>query len=292
MATQTLNYESTEVRVRDVIDRLQRPVPNLPTLLSLLSGPLHCLGLLPPRFIPYNKEVFLSSSVDVLNHIPSLQRALLDYIAPTWDAILLEANSIVLLDQYFCPDIFSFALPTAENIVLLAYGAVFSQPLTKYGIDMLARMTKEYPVDRLHAAFFGRSDQESPCRWKGMLGWEDYVRNLIMVPAKVANAVAGKADNFPTLEHGSYFNNICLRCESLIFSLSKANGKGASRCRHHWHIIDRNATRCAIFCVLFISKTCKCGGLSRHTADISLAAILLPDHSNYDPCSTRGRIIQ
>lgn len=231
MGIQTLDSnEST--KVRDVIDRLQRPVPDLPTLLALLSGPLHCLGLLPPRFIPYNREALLSDSVNVLNHIPSLQRAVLEYIAPTWDAILLEEDAIVLLDQYFCPDIFSSALPTAGNVVILAYGSVLSQPLTKYGIDMLARMTMEYPVDRLHVAFFGRNDRESSSRWKGMVGWEDYVRSLVMVPAKVANAIAGQADIFPVLEHGLYFNNLCLCCESLIFSLSKENGTGASLSPH------------------------------------------------------------
>ncbi|KAF8232355.1 telomeric DNA binding protein [Tricholoma matsutake] len=223
MHTKTFNDNSTVVR--DVIDRLQRPISDLPTLLALLSGPLDRLGSLPPQFRRYNREPLLTDSVDVLNHISSLQRTLLDYIAPTWDTVLLEKDAIVLLEQYFCPDNLSFGSPTAANVVLLAYGSILSQSLTKYGIDMLDRMTTEYPVDRLHPAFFSHNDRETPS--KGILGWEDYVRNIVMIPAKVANAIAGKADISSSLEHGSYFNNLCLRCESLMFMLSTENGQDA-----------------------------------------------------------------
>jgi telomere length regulation protein len=284
MSPETLNNNS--VVVRNVVDGLQKPIPDLPTLLALLSGPLDSLGLLPPQFRHYNREPLPSGSVDVLSHIPSFQRAILDYIAPTWDALLLEEDAGVLLDQYFCPDS-SFASPTARNVVLLAYASILSQPLTNYGIDLLAHMTTEYPVDRLHAAFFSRKDRESPS--KGMLGWEDYVRNIVMVPAKVANSIAGKADISPVLEHGTYFNNLCAHCESLIYSLATESSKGASQSRCRGALLNCTTTRCDTFSVLFISKTCTYGSLPRRAADISLAAIFFPDHSNYDSCSTTGR---
>jgi telomere length regulation protein len=223
MPTKTLDSNSTVIR--NVIDRLQKPIPDLSTLLTLLSGPLDGLGLLPPQFTPYNREP-LPGSVDVSNHIPSLQRILLNCIAPTWDTLLQEENTLILLDQYFCPNGPSFTSPTAGDVVLLAYASILSQPLTRYGIDLLAKISTEYPVDRLHAVLFARDDRDQLP--KGMLRWEDYVRNIMMVPAKVANAVAGKGDIPPLLEHGSYFNNLCLRCENLVSSLSKKHCKGAS----------------------------------------------------------------
>jgi telomere length regulation protein len=169
MSTETLNDNSTVIR--DVIDRLQRPIPDLSTLLTLLSGPLDSLGLLPPQFRPYNTEPLLSGSVNVFNHIPSLQRTLLNCIAPTWDALLLEEGALIVLDQYFYPDSPSFTSPTVGDVVLLAYASILSQPLTGYGIDLLARISTEYSVDRVHAILFARDDGE-PLP-KGMLRWED-----------------------------------------------------------------------------------------------------------------------
>jgi telomere length regulation protein len=135
----------------------------------------------------------------------------------------------MLLDQYFCPNTSSFTSPTgtAENLVLLAYSSILSQPLTNYGIGLLARLSTEYPLDRLHAVCFAHRDREP--QPKGDVMWEDYVRDIMMVPAKVANAIAGTEDISPLLEHGSYFNNLCLRCECLIFSLSETNYKGSSQ---------------------------------------------------------------
>jgi len=280
-----LNYDSSVIR--DVIDRLQRPIPDLPTLLALLSGPLDCLGLLPPQLRIYNREPLPSGSVDVFNHISYLQRALLDYIAPTWDVSLQEEGEIVLLDQYFCPDSYSCASSTAENVVLIAYASILSQPLTKYGIALLARISKEYHVDRLHATFFAQQGRESPP--SSMLGWEDYVRNIVMVPAKVANALAGNADVPPSLEHGLYFNNLCLQCECLLSSLSKGRNGASFNADGLATLFNRTTTRCCTFCDLFIRKTCKCGSLPRRSANISFAAILFRNDSKYDSCSTTCR---
>lgn len=268
--------------VRNVVDRLRRPIPDLPTLLALLSGPLDSLSLLPTKFRRYNTEPLLSDSVHVLKQIPSFQRALLDYIAPTWDTLLAEEDAIMLLDQFFCP--ISFALPAAVSVVLQAYTSISSQPLTEYGINILARMTTEYPVDRLHGAFFSRKD-----RSKAMLEWEDYVRNIVAVPAKVANAAAGKANIPPLLEHGSYFNNLCLRCESLVFLLSTQNEEGASQSRYAGVLIDCIVIRCSTFSVLPTSETYKSGSLPHHAPDISFATLLLPNYPSHNSYSSGGR---
>lgn len=215
--------ESAHNQVRDVIDRLQRPVADLPTLLALLSGPLDCIGLLAPQFRRYNTTPISNGSVNLRKHIPPLQRALLEHVAPTWDSVLAEEGVTLLLEQYFCPDSFSFTSSVAGDVVLLAYSTLASQPLTNHAIHLLMRLASEYPVDRLHSAVFSNKKALSSIR---MLAWEDCVRNLVMVPAKVSNAIAGRTNVPLLLEHGAYFNNICVRTECLIFERSSDTSKG------------------------------------------------------------------
>ncbi|KAF8892597.1 telomere length regulation protein-domain-containing protein [Infundibulicybe gibba] len=201
----------------EVIDRLQIPVPNIDTLIAHLCGPLDCLGLLPPQFRVCNTQPLQSDTLKVSKHISALQKALLDHIVPTWSSALAEQNATFLLDQYFCPDSFLFASPTAGNIVLLAYSTILSQPLTDYGTHILARLSKEYPIDRIHAAIFSQAG--GIVTYKRGSTWEDYIRNIAAVPVKVANKLAG-ARPIPTiLEHGTYFNHLCERSEVLIYSL-------------------------------------------------------------------------
>lgn len=222
MATNT--KDNASVNVREVINQLQAPVSDIQTLLALLSGPLDCLGLLPPQFRRYNVQPLPYGAVTVSRHIPLLQRALLEHVAPTWDTAIVEENATPLLEQYLCPDSFSFASSAAGDVALLAYSTIMTiQPLTEYAIRVLARLSVEYPVDRLYPAVFPGGGTTS----RRELGWEDCVRNLAMVPGKVANAVGGKGP--PALEHGTYFNNFCVRCECLISSLSIKPSKGVCR---------------------------------------------------------------
>ncbi|KAG6866094.1 hypothetical protein C0991_008846 [Blastosporella zonata] len=207
-------------QVRDVIDRLQRPVPDLSTLLSLLCSPLDSLGLLPPQYRRYNHSRLPSGSLKIQRHLPTLQRAILGHIAPTWDSALAEEKASLLVDQYFCPDSFSFAYSSAGDVAIMAYATITSQPLTQYGIHILTRLAFEYPVDRLHSALFKAKKLDPAVR---MLAWEDCVRSILAVPGKVSNTIAGKTSVPVQLEHGHYYNNICVRTESLVFSLSEEN---------------------------------------------------------------------
>lgn len=105
---------------------------------------------------------------------------------------------------------------------MLAYSTLMSSSsdgLTDYAMRILQRLVVEYPVDRLYAAVNSSSQKDKLVR--GVL-WEDCVKNICMVPGKVANAFAarGTGDVPPVLENGMYFNNLSIRCEVLISSLS------------------------------------------------------------------------
>ena|ERR1700722_8720513 len=203
--------------LREVIRQLQSPIPELTTLLSLLAAPLDKLHILPPCYRKYNLNPLPDGIISIPKHFPQIHRALLVHVIPTWGSTLAAENAVPLLEQYFCPDIFSFSSPAAGEIALLAYSSILSVRLTQESIQLLARLSKEYPIDRLHFVIFSQTSIPSI---KAFATWEDCVRSLVAVPAKVANALEGKFSIPVHLEHATYFNNMSVRCEVLTHSLS------------------------------------------------------------------------
>jgi len=182
------------------------------------------MDLLPPPFRKYNNEPLPTDVFNMSRHIPPLQRTLLEHVIPTWESTLAQEKKTVLLTQYFCPDSFSFALPAAGDIAVLAYSSMLSLPLTENSIRLLARLSVEYPIDRLHTAVFANRNTDS--FQKRLIAWEDCLRNVAAVPAKVANAARATTRIPPELEQKTYFENVSTRCESLISKLSAASTKG------------------------------------------------------------------
>ncbi|OBZ75644.1 hypothetical protein A0H81_04556 [Grifola frondosa] len=214
--------ETTLAQIRDLIARLQSPVPDLPTLQQLLAAPLGSIGLLQPRFRKYNVSPLDGFSIP--RHMPPLQRALLEHIIPTWHLVLVQEDSYGLVEQYFCPDAMSFTSPAAGQVAVYAYSTILSLPLRDYSVRLLAKLCKAYPIDVLHSVVFS-SHSKGASSGKNVVTWEDCVRNVVAVPAKVANATEGKRDIPPELEHGTYFNNVSVRCECLISSLSASRSR-------------------------------------------------------------------
>ncbi|KAF9069948.1 telomere length regulation protein-domain-containing protein [Rhodocollybia butyracea] len=203
----------SDSEVRDLLHQLQHPVSDLSTLLSLIAAPLDCISLLPPIFRRYHSTSLSSGSIRISVHVPLLQRALLQHVLPTWDSELREQKCLSLLDQYFCPDLFSFASPAAGEVALLAYSTILSVPFTNHSLRLLARLSKEYPFDRLHSFIFSQKDSPVKLNRK----WEDCVQTVVTVPAKVGNYCGPRKQNIPSLlEHGKYFDNLSIRCEALI----------------------------------------------------------------------------
>ncbi|KAJ7582808.1 telomere length regulation protein-domain-containing protein [Mycena floridula] len=206
--------------VRQIISELQAPVSDVTTLLSLLCGPLDCLDLLPPQFRQHNTRPLPAAGIIVPKHLPLLQRVILENIVISWQSSLVDIQADVLLDQYFCPDAFSYATEASGQVVISAYSTILSTPLLDYSIRLLARMTIEYPMDRMHSAVF-RVDGDHT---RQQMNWEDFIRNLAGVPARVANSLGNKAAIPPLLEQGNYFNHISRRCECLLERLSAKKG--------------------------------------------------------------------
>ncbi|KAI0371744.1 telomeric DNA binding protein [Pilatotrama ljubarskyi] len=208
--------DSALAQIRDVISRLQSPIPDLPTLLSLLAAPLAAIALLPPRFRQYDVSPIPSQAFNVPRHAPLIQRVLLEHVIPVWKPMLLEENAYDLVEQYFCPDAMSFASPAARQLALYAYSAILSSTLTDHSIRLLAKLAKAYPIDVLHSILFSNSHGAPFGRHS--LSWEDCVRNVIAVPAKVANYMGERRDTPNVLQHGPYFADVSKRTEHLVYS--------------------------------------------------------------------------
>ena len=158
-------------------------------------------------------------------HIPALQRALLEHIIPVWESALKDDHNFGLIEQFFYPDSFSFASPVAGEVALSAYSVILSLPLTDYSIHFLVRLVKAYPVDVLREAVFSRPSRAAQSR--GAISWEDCVRNVAAIPPKVANALGARGASIPTeLEQGTYFSHLSVRCERMIYKMSKKYSRG------------------------------------------------------------------
>ncbi|KAH9001642.1 hypothetical protein EDB92DRAFT_1827974 [Lactarius akahatsu] len=206
-------------QIRDVVNKLKAPIPDLPTLLALISGPLDSIGLLPPHYGQYNTAP-LPVAVNISRHVPPIQRALLEHVIPTWEIVLSQEKLTSLVEQWFIPDAFSYAKPAAGEVAVHAYAAILSLPLTSYSMNLLARLTKAYPLDRLHSRVFSLRDAH-PSPSQSIFEWEDVVKSILSVPARVANALEGKGECPKELEQGPYYSQISLRSEALFWKLSQ-----------------------------------------------------------------------
>ncbi|KAI0670628.1 telomeric DNA binding protein [Trametes maxima] len=208
--------DATLAQIREVIARLQTPVSDLPTLLSLLAAPLASIGLLPPRFRKFDTSPISSGAFNIAKYAPLIQRALLEHVILVWEPVLVEQDAYHLIEQYFCPDAMSFASPVARQLALYAYSTILSLALTEQSICLLAKLVKAYPIDILHFILSSARDHGASARHG--ISWEDCVRDVISVPAKVANYMETRRDIPSQLEYGLYFTNVSTRVEYLIYT--------------------------------------------------------------------------
>ncbi|KAI0781189.1 telomeric DNA binding protein [Trametes elegans] len=211
-------------QIRDVISRLQSPIPDLETLFPLLAAPLACMGLLPPRFRKYDTSPIVLDDLAVSRYASPLQRALLEHIIPVWEPVLRQEDAYELVEQYFCPNALSFAFPAAQQLALHAYSTILSWSLNDYSVRILAKLARAYPIDILHAILFSTPGSGSLDRHS--VSWEDCVRNVVAVPAKVANYMGDRRDIPHALEYGPYFTDVSIRTERLIDASKSKRSQG------------------------------------------------------------------
>lgn len=217
--------ESTLSQIRETISRLQNPVSDMSELLSLLSAPLDAIGLLPPAFRRYNtRPLHTDANFQIHKHVPLIQAALLLNITPSWQLVLKEKKLDSLLYQYFCPDSFFSATQAARDVAINAYGSLLSSPLHAFSLDVLSRLNRHYPIDRLHSVIFSKTSS-IPSHRK-MTTWEDLVRSVVSVPTKVANYFGANRNLHNDLTAEVYNTHLCHRYESLTANVTQPPNPG------------------------------------------------------------------
>lgn len=223
------NFEGAERSdpVAETISHLQRHISDRDTLLSLLAAPLEALNILPPVFFRFSSNFYSNSasiSADVSKHIPRIQGILLGHIAPVWLDPLRKDGFEQILYQYFCPDVFSSPVQTQITVqtALQAYLSILPTKICPFQVELLRRLRSSYPLDRLHAALFSNQDGKpgipsAILNSKNLVVWEDVVRCVVSVPAKVTNFYGGIATDPPSdFNPDNYFTQLSQRVEILI----------------------------------------------------------------------------
>ena len=206
--------------VRETIRQLSLPVEDLPTLCGLLAGPLDSLSLLPPQYRHYQVESLANGSFSPKKNLLSIQTVILQSVIPTWLDVLQEAQAVSLVEQYFCPDPVFFTTPNAGVVAIHAYTAILSNPLQPFSVNLLSRLCMEYPIDRLYSEALASANK---------LAWEDYVRCVLSVPSKVANAKGVDNASFDVpmvLDYKRYFECVFSGIERLIWHSSTTYTEG------------------------------------------------------------------
>ena len=213
MASESPTNTSTGLIARKTISRLSEPIKDVNELLSILCTPLGDIGLLPPALRGYCNEGLKNSWS--IHHISSIQCVLLEHVIPTWEASLKEQKLISVFYLYFCPDAFFSSMEMAASVALAAYGNLLSFPLREFTIQALCKINLLYPIDRMFSAIFSRSSS-MPLHQR-INTWEDLVRHIVSIPAKVANYMGTRIVP-EELTAMAFYARLCSRFEVIIAS--------------------------------------------------------------------------
>lgn len=191
---------------------LEQDVQEISVLLRALCTPLQALRSLPSKYQSHVDEQLHTASKVTDRHIYRIQSALLQRVLPTWEQELKDRSFLDIVDCWLSP-------PLAESrstalIVIGAYASLIVTPLNEAIIHRLARLFELHPIEVLHRHIFTYIDQrgQSP-----QLRWDESIRAVFSIPAKVANAAAAQKFDVPAiLEHGPFFTRIAASVECLI----------------------------------------------------------------------------
>jgi len=212
----------TQDDLKQILDALQSPIADLETLLTLLARPLESIGPLQDRFQKYASGKLPKGSFNVPKHLPAIQRALLQNILPSWDSILHEGNALEISDQFFCP--IPSVSQNAGRTALEAYTTILSTPFNTFSVRYLSQLTESYPIQTLFDCVFDSNPPNIAA-----IRWEDCVRAVISVPAKVAN-FCGHGYPIPdNLQYGAYTTELSSHIGDIVWRLASPGSSSQGR---------------------------------------------------------------
>ncbi|RXK40552.1 hypothetical protein M231_02204 [Tremella mesenterica] len=225
--------------LRHLRDTLQSPIPDVDSFSFLLSSTLQSLHLHSTSVPSSTPEPSVLKAIQ--RFLPSVQQLLLTNAVPTFLHALDEGHR-ALLDILFCPAKSpSFSqLHVARRIAFISYLTLSSMLLSKsdrpslptlsrqYLLETLRKLSGAHGIDQLYWAVWGGQLGEKEDDISRQLQWEDTVKAIVGLPAKVANAVGRwKAEGWEgdvpiELIPRSYFHKLAVSLESIIYETSQS----------------------------------------------------------------------
>lgn len=188
-------------------DTLRQPFSSTESLTSALSIVLSSLDLHPTSIPPTSVPTETLRAIQ--RYLPSIQISLLTSTLPTFLHALNE-REIELVDRFFCPPKFASlgALRLGREIAGISYsslptllstkqvgGEIGSQgipiPSRDYLLRILGGLVGGYGINDLYWSVWGSGNEAESSKDGGLrvLRWEESVKALTSLPAKVANAI-------------------------------------------------------------------------------------------------------
>ena len=175
--------EALSMNSRECLSQLQGPINDLQTLTNLLASSLAAYSILLSRYQHFVETLIpLSRNQKALRLIPQFQLAILEQVLPNWGQTLEENDLMPLVQQWFCP--VNCSSEYSPDIARHGLSSILSVPLRQSTIAILERLHHHYPLSFMY------------CHSVPVLGglsimataWDEYLKDIFSLPAKVANA--------------------------------------------------------------------------------------------------------
>jgi len=176
--------------LRQNLLRLRSPISDKDDLLQILTRSLRILGV---RYDPATSSSYEPPNIKFLSrYIPEYQLILLENLVPHWVDRFQQSGDLSLLTDYFVPSPTSRQKRPGDTprmeIIISAYSILTTNYISQFSVDVLSKLTREVPPLDCFRYLLETTDSVSSINTSER--WGDYVKAMLSVPGKVANAVA------------------------------------------------------------------------------------------------------
>jgi len=175
--------EAPSMNPRGCLSQLQGPINDLQTLTNILASSLAVYNILLPRYQRLVETLVpLSRNQKAVRLIPQFQLAILEQVLPNWEQALEENDLMPLVQQWFCP--VNSSSEYIADVARHGLSSILSVPLRQSTVAILERLLHRYPLSSMYCHFFPVSGGLSIVA----IDWDEYLKDIFSLPAKVANA--------------------------------------------------------------------------------------------------------
>ena len=175
--------EAPSMSSRECLSQLQGPINDLQTVTNLLASSLAAYSILLPRYKQFVETLIpLSRNQKAVRLIPQFQLAILEQVLPNWEQTLEENDLMPLVQQWFCP--VNSSSEYAADVARHGLSSILSVHLRQSTVAILERLLSHYPLSSMYCHYFPVSGGLPIVA----IDWDEYLKDIFSLPAKVANA--------------------------------------------------------------------------------------------------------